>query len=591
MQLAAESELRTGVAAPVRAHRGASRRGGRRAGCCGVHELMRCTDCTDRGASGCRLSSMAMSNVTSADEPPSPPSAETVLRLLRQPPMPRPRRSPRCPRVGGDARRGRGDRSVLRRRRAVARTCATPGSRCWSGADADPWAVETHTANLGGLGYVGDLTDPAELLEQLDGWGIEHVELVAGGRALPAVLPCRPGEAPRADPVRRSPSAGSTGVALEIVHAGRRAPAPDAVLVENVPDLPSWDDGAVLSGFLETLGELGYAVDARILDCYRYGVPQHRSRLILDGLRGGRAMRWPEPTDELVTLRDAIGDLPPVPGGQRAERLPYRARPGAARRSSAGCGADVARDELRHGSTTTSRVPCERTTGRRTRASSRARPTRTCRRTSSDTAPTSSPTSTSGCPGTSSRARSPRTSPRTATGTSIPSSIGRCRSARRRGCRPSRTGSDSPGSRATVRADRQRGPAAARRGGRPRAARLAAAPTAASSGRLAARRASAARLACAASRSIRGDGPAMDPWLVLAAELAPRALSERGARRDASSAAHGRADSPRALLRQRDPVEAPRARRAQRARRPRCSVDGRRGDRRAVRRARSRRGP
>jgi DNA (cytosine-5)-methyltransferase 1 len=104
---------------------------------------------------------------------------------------------------------------------------------------------------------------------------------------------------------------------------------PEAVLVENVPDLPSWDDGAVLSGFLESLGELGYTVDARILDCYRFGVPQHRSRLVLTGLRNGRRMHWPKPINELVTLHDAIGDLPPAPGGQRAERLPYRARLGA----------------------------------------------------------------------------------------------------------------------------------------------------------------------------------------------------------------------------------------------------------------------
>jgi DNA (cytosine-5)-methyltransferase 1 len=103
--------------------------------------------------------------------------------------------------------------------------------------------------------------------------------------------------------------------------------APEAVLVENVPELPSWDDGAVLSGFLQALGELGYSVDARVLDCFRYGVPQHRSRLILVGLRGGRQVQWPQPTDELVTLHDAIGDLPPVPGGQRAERLPYQPRP------------------------------------------------------------------------------------------------------------------------------------------------------------------------------------------------------------------------------------------------------------------------
>jgi DNA (cytosine-5)-methyltransferase 1 len=37
------------------------------------------------------------------------------------------------------------------------------------GADHDARAVETHTANLGGLGYVGDLSDPAELLGHLEG--------------------------------------------------------------------------------------------------------------------------------------------------------------------------------------------------------------------------------------------------------------------------------------------------------------------------------------------------------------------------------------------------------------------------------------
>src|SRR5262249_16857096 len=104
---------------------------------------------------------------------------------------------------------------------------------------------------------------------------------------------------------------------------------PDAVLVENVPDLPSWDDGAVLSGFLQALGDLGYAVDARILDCYRYGVPQHRSRLILVAQKRGRTMRWPQANAGLVTLRGGVGDLAAVAGGQGAERLAYRPRPSA----------------------------------------------------------------------------------------------------------------------------------------------------------------------------------------------------------------------------------------------------------------------
>ena len=197
------------------------------------------------------------------------------------------------------------------------------------GADSNAWAVETHTANLGGLGYVGDLSDPEDLIEQLDGWGIRHVDVVAGG------VPCQPFS-----------RAGQAKI-RELIRSGERHPSdpraslwrsfmrvvehlrPRAVLVENVPDLPAWDDGAVLSGFLESLGALEYEVDARIIDCFRFGVPQHRSRLILVGLQGGRRMQWPEETNELVSLRDAIGDLPPVPGGQTAERLPYSPRAGS----------------------------------------------------------------------------------------------------------------------------------------------------------------------------------------------------------------------------------------------------------------------
>ena len=214
------------------------------------------------------------------------------------------------------------------------------------GADADPWAVETHTGNLGGLGYVGDLTDPSELLEQLEGWGMTT------SSSSPEECPCQPfsraGQAKIRELIRagdRHP-ADPRAVLWRSFMARRRAPEPEAVLVENVPDLPSWDDGAVLSGFLESLGELGYTVDARILDCYRFGVPQHRSRLFLTGPRGGRRMHWPEPINDFVTLRDAIGDLPPVPGGQRAERLPYRAETGRSDPAfRSGCGEISAGDE------------------------------------------------------------------------------------------------------------------------------------------------------------------------------------------------------------------------------------------------------
>jgi DNA (cytosine-5)-methyltransferase 1 len=87
-----------------------------------------------------------------------------------------------------------------------------------------------------------------------------------------------------------------------------------------------WDEGAVLIGFLESFRSLGYSVTARVIDCFLFGVPQHRTRLFIVATKGVGAFSWPEPSGEFTSLRDAIGDLPIVPGGQRAEQLNYRPR-------------------------------------------------------------------------------------------------------------------------------------------------------------------------------------------------------------------------------------------------------------------------
>jgi DNA (cytosine-5)-methyltransferase 1 len=191
------------------------------------------------------------------------------------------------------------------------------------GADLDEHAVETHTANIGGLGYVGDLSDPTELMDHLQGWGIETVDLIAGG------VPCQPFSRAGRSMIRNLVANGARSADdpraelwqsfMTVVSELR----PRAVLVENVPDLPSWDDGSVLMGFYDSLRESGYHVDARVLDAFQFGVPQHRARLILVALRDESAFDWPTTAAQITTLRDAIGDLPPVPPAQRAERMPY----------------------------------------------------------------------------------------------------------------------------------------------------------------------------------------------------------------------------------------------------------------------------
>lgn len=190
------------------------------------------------------------------------------------------------------------------------------------GADMDPFSVETHRSNIGGLGYLGDLADPGHFLSRLKSWGIHRVDLVAGG------VPCQPFSRAGRSKIR---SLVQTGIRpaedsrttlwrsfVKIVEALH----PRAVLIENVPDLAMWDEGTLLTEIRESLRSAGYATSARVINAFEQGVPQHRARLFVAGSRSGRALEWPEPQGH-CTVRDAIGDLPVVPPAQREDVLPY----------------------------------------------------------------------------------------------------------------------------------------------------------------------------------------------------------------------------------------------------------------------------
>ena len=65
------------------------------------------------------------------------------------------------------------------------------------------------------------------------------------------------------------------------------------------------------------MSRLGYSVQERVIDTWRYGVPQFRQRLILVAPGDGVAFSWPAESEKRVTLWNAIGDLPEVEGGWR----------------------------------------------------------------------------------------------------------------------------------------------------------------------------------------------------------------------------------------------------------------------------------
>lgn len=107
---------------------------------------------------------------------------------------------------------------------------------------------------------------------------------------------------------------------------------PKAFLMENVPGMVYWKEGAFGDKVLKRFTSIGYTVKKEILLAADFGVPQRRRRLFIVGIRNGQEFEFPKPThmggwrrDTLelweekrkkqgllphITVQDAIGDLP-----------------------------------------------------------------------------------------------------------------------------------------------------------------------------------------------------------------------------------------------------------------------------------------
>jgi len=113
---------------------------------------------------------------------------------------------------------------------------------------------------------------------------------------------------------------------------------PKVVVIENVPGLATMHKGILLQQIGGCFRDLGYTAECAELLAAQYGVPQMRWRMFFVAVRSdiGRRARFPTPSHgnagigDLVpnrtitshesagflTVRDAIGDLPPVRSGE-----------------------------------------------------------------------------------------------------------------------------------------------------------------------------------------------------------------------------------------------------------------------------------
>lgn len=185
--------------------------------------------------------------------------------------------------------------------------------------DHDKEAIETFRHHFPGLAVDWDLGDPAvvedvgRLLKRL------RIDVLAGGP------PCQPFSKAGRSGIRHYVRTGVRDAHdrrrdlwqsyMEIVRLAR----PRAVIMENVPDMALDREMFILRSIVLELEGLGYGVEERVVDTWRYGVPQFRQRLILVALRDRTQFTWPSEVARKTTVDNAIGDLPPVEGGWRPE--------------------------------------------------------------------------------------------------------------------------------------------------------------------------------------------------------------------------------------------------------------------------------
>lgn len=98
---------------------------------------------------------------------------------------------------------------------------------------------------------------------------------------------------------------------------------PKAFVFENVTGMLSMNKGNLFRQIQTEFSEIGYDLKHDVLDAVDYGVPQHRERVILVGIKGKNNFIYPHPTHgeglkPYVTLKEAIGDLPVLRSGEKS---------------------------------------------------------------------------------------------------------------------------------------------------------------------------------------------------------------------------------------------------------------------------------
>lgn len=94
---------------------------------------------------------------------------------------------------------------------------------------------------------------------------------------------------------------------------------PSIFVMENVARLATHNGGKTMEEILNSFQDLGYEVQYKVLQAADYSIPQKRQRVFIVGTIPGIEFHYPEPSGKVISVKDAIDDLPKLENGEVSE--------------------------------------------------------------------------------------------------------------------------------------------------------------------------------------------------------------------------------------------------------------------------------
>ena len=91
---------------------------------------------------------------------------------------------------------------------------------------------------------------------------------------------------------------------------------PKMFVLENVASMVTHNKGKTIKEIISKFNALGYQIQYKVLNAVNYNVPQERRRVFIVGTRNNVVFEYPKESGKIMTVKEAIDDLPSLNSGE-----------------------------------------------------------------------------------------------------------------------------------------------------------------------------------------------------------------------------------------------------------------------------------